>query len=502
MQAYPRDPPHHPPKRVSELPDSLLSSIFLRCSPSDAVERTLSRVCQRWRNVALDLPALWTRIVLDCPAAHQEDVLQTYLQRAIGTTRNSPPLPLELYIEGRDSTPWTRLIRIIHAHKPLWRAISIRVLSGVLSFTDAAAQFTHLDLPLIEHLSIIFHIYPQDDEKEILMESPVIIFAGSTHVKTLRLQGTGAAYLQLAKQNVTTLHLKESAFRVRECPDLHILLQFFPSLVHLSLLGDFVRIGLPQPRRIIDTPNLRSLRVSDSTTLSTLLLSLSAPGLEFLTLRNFTCAQLQLFRERYEPWSDSPNADRFPKLRTLVLIRPEVSKDELRRLFSDFASITRLDLINCFSDDALEVLAEKNPDLGRVGLSTLLPLPYLEILSVHHLRNVEQALGQFVSPRAEAGGSIPKLRLHANIPRSEVFSLLHENIIWRWDKLDSWPLSDVSASEYRVFEDEHDLGMQMLTKPPNERNLMLNLRAPQREDESPNWWQKLGKWLKRFIGFS
>ncbi|KAK7472938.1 hypothetical protein VKT23_001043 [Stygiomarasmius scandens] len=345
-----------------------------------------------------------------------------------------------------------------------------------------------MDLPLLEHLSMTSQLYPEDDEKEKLADISLNLLPSSTRIKTLRLQSTGVSFFQLpTTENVTTLHLKQHCPWVQDCFYLDVLLRSFPSLIHLSLIGDFVR---PSVDHMMCTPNLRSLRVSNSKTISNLLLSLSAPNLTSLTLKNLTLTSLQLFQSLYKPWEK----DKFPSLQTLVLICPRLSTKTLKRLFSDFAGVTRLDLINCYGDEVLTLLSEKNTELEMIGFQVPLLLPELETISLHHLEDVEHSLVRFLVTRTRV---IPKLRLHSNI-QSGVFSILGKGVcIQRWDVLEFWPATLESESEYRVFEDEYDWSMRILTKPPIERDVPLYPPwVPPPEKDEVGWWKKFVSLMK------
>ncbi|KAK7472939.1 hypothetical protein VKT23_001044 [Stygiomarasmius scandens] len=346
-----------------------------------------------------------------------------------------------------------------------------------------------MDLPSLEHLSITSQLYPADDEKEMFADNPITLLPSSTRVKTLRLQSTGVAFFRLATENVTTLHLKQHHSGLKDCLYLDILLRSFPSLIHLSLTGDFVRVGQPSVDHMTRAPNLRSLRVSNSKTISELLLSLSAPNLTSLTLKNLTFSSLQLFQSLYKPWEK----DKFPLLQTLVLIRPQLSTETWKRLFSDFAGVTRLDLINCYGDEVLTLLSEKNTELEMIGFQVPLPLPELETISLHHLKDVEHSLVRFLITRTQV---IPKLRLHSNI-QNGVFSILSKDIcVQRWDILGFWPAMLDSESEYRVFEDEYDWSMQILTEPPIERDVLYPPWAPPPEKVEVGWWKRFVSVMK------
>ncbi|THV06743.1 hypothetical protein K435DRAFT_789210 [Dendrothele bispora CBS 962.96] len=459
-----------------------------------AIEQILSQICRRWRTVALSFPALWTRIVLNCPPNHREKMLMMYMHRSISL--HGQALPLELYIDSSDPFSTPKILAIIEANKSRWRAISIRLLSPLAFIELPWRQFNSLDLPQIEHFSITFRTYPTDEEKEMLTEHNLTMLTGSTSIKTLRLQSTGMIFLRIptVTENVTTLHLRQVSPWPQDYPPLRSFLKSFPSLIHLSLWGDFVPPGSPLKEDTIFTPNLRSLRVSDNKTISTLLLSLSAPQLASLTLRNLSYSSLDLFQHRYKPWA----CDKFPQLQTLVLIRPQLSNETWKRLFSDFAGITRFDLINCYGDQALELLSERNPELERIGFDVSLPLPYLQTISLHHLKDVKGSFVDFLAART-AQGVAPKLRLHSSI-RHSALSVLRANV-YRWDALEFWPTisPESSGSEYQVFEDDHDWSMQLLTKPPPERDVLYPPWAPSPEKEKLGWWTKFVNVSKEFL---
>jgi F-box/TPR repeat protein Pof3 len=66
--------PHQPSCYTSELPTELLTEIFTLVTRRDptAIARTLIRVCRRWRQVALNCPALWDILVLGASESRRE----------------------------------------------------------------------------------------------------------------------------------------------------------------------------------------------------------------------------------------------------------------------------------------------------------------------------------------------------------------------------------------------------------------------------------------------
>ncbi|KAI5830464.1 hypothetical protein K523DRAFT_302637 [Schizophyllum commune Tattone D] len=83
---------------VGELPPEVLSQIFLRTLPihlydarphSGAEPLVISHVCRLWRDIAIDLPGLWTTLCLTgCPNKHEHRQLKlakVFMNRARGT---------------------------------------------------------------------------------------------------------------------------------------------------------------------------------------------------------------------------------------------------------------------------------------------------------------------------------------------------------------------------------------------------------------------------------
>ncbi|KAF8737721.1 hypothetical protein AX14_012390 [Amanita brunnescens Koide BX004] len=82
---------HKPSCYISLLPTELLTDIFALVTRQDhhtALARTITRVCRRWRRVALDCPALWDTLVLGTSQREPSKRAKAWLRRSNGNIRD------------------------------------------------------------------------------------------------------------------------------------------------------------------------------------------------------------------------------------------------------------------------------------------------------------------------------------------------------------------------------------------------------------------------------
>lgn len=111
---------HKGVSRLWRLPTEVLSQIFHRCLPEsncpselEAPGMSLTAVCRRWREVAVDTPSLWCRVSVgfdELPYRYLEDSqafrYDVWLKRSQGR-----PLSLALICEADDSTMLQNLLQ-------------------------------------------------------------------------------------------------------------------------------------------------------------------------------------------------------------------------------------------------------------------------------------------------------------------------------------------------------------------------------------------------------
>ncbi|KAJ7839542.1 hypothetical protein B0H14DRAFT_2587879 [Mycena olivaceomarginata] len=215
-------------RTISSLPNELLVAIVAAgqdCGtdfPPRAFksEWILSQVSQRFRDVILGAPALWTLIQADLYDLRAVETLMLYLERS-GAHKISITLrSLSRYSEG----PLTECLTQILPHvERLWRlAITIGA-AGV----DALAPFRDVEAPHLQHLDLeVIADYPIDECIEIFS-------AGAPRLSFLKMDGL---MLQMPPWMASLTHLEALEHWVSEYSNLLAAMTAqCPLLVHLHL---------------------------------------------------------------------------------------------------------------------------------------------------------------------------------------------------------------------------------------------------------------------------
>ncbi|KAF8956474.1 hypothetical protein BDZ97DRAFT_1851695 [Flammula alnicola] len=130
------------------LPPEISSEIFLHCIPEELVDKDLehetstaisaplilSSVCQKWREIALTTPQLWTSVPLRLTPRSHRSLIQ--LAREWIGRSGQLPLLLNLYLDPDDyGSPIIirRLIKLINRHSTRWAHLKYRGSSTWLS---------------------------------------------------------------------------------------------------------------------------------------------------------------------------------------------------------------------------------------------------------------------------------------------------------------------------------------------------------------------------------
>ncbi|KAG1814006.1 uncharacterized protein BJ212DRAFT_388415 [Suillus subaureus] len=131
---------------IWRLPTEILSEIFLYCLPEDEhwvyssklAPLLLTRICRRWRDVAVGLPRLWCRLQLEVwhntwqERAYPRDDWQT---RAFGYDswlKRSGACPLSLRLKCR--TDWSKLQSLLQPYIQQISSLSLDFLSSIGPF--------------------------------------------------------------------------------------------------------------------------------------------------------------------------------------------------------------------------------------------------------------------------------------------------------------------------------------------------------------------------------
>ncbi|KAG1797275.1 hypothetical protein EV424DRAFT_96817 [Suillus variegatus] len=142
---------------LCRLPTEVLCHIFIHCLPqtdymlpnSKSPPMLLTRICRRWREVAVDMPSLWCRLSMNIDHADSRNWRQAvfgydlWLKRAQGR-----PLSLEIMCIENDTTDLRNLLQ----------AYISQILSLKVTFDRAVAPETLLnDLSALQELQVVIH---------------------------------------------------------------------------------------------------------------------------------------------------------------------------------------------------------------------------------------------------------------------------------------------------------------------------------------------------------
>ncbi|KAJ7154228.1 hypothetical protein C8R46DRAFT_1227834 [Mycena filopes] len=156
-------------RRILALPLETLAEIFLHSLPYDefiiadlsSAPLVLCQVCQRWREVALSTPRLWSSLALEMQLAKKRkgyvELYQDWLSRA-----RSTPLSLALLdADDDDAAPGNviPLLQTVARLSPQWQNVDVDLGVAVARFLKFSSGKHCIDpvFPLLENLSIAGH---------------------------------------------------------------------------------------------------------------------------------------------------------------------------------------------------------------------------------------------------------------------------------------------------------------------------------------------------------
>lgn len=255
---------------------------------------TLSQVCVRWRNIALDTPFLWTFIhVTRSLEAHRR------LQSDIGSSldwvfmyiERSASLPLHLTIDAT-RVPVSKVVDLLSPCSSRWSSF-ILLVSHVGNLPPILPLLVHANIPRLSYLSIMSDIYREG----IISYDPFVpFFVRATHkLATIRLTGVYIAWNALPLANLQNLELHFTA-RWPKFADLQRMFDASPRLcrlvVHDDLTSILRHVEQPAGHATIDIPNLTHLEIEpfryrdDQMDVVGFMGLFSTPSLEKLFLRS------------------------------------------------------------------------------------------------------------------------------------------------------------------------------------------------------------------------
>ncbi|KAG1786555.1 uncharacterized protein HD556DRAFT_1414793 [Suillus plorans] len=141
-------PPRGSSSPIGRLPTEILAEIFLCCIPEDAnwapapdlAPMQLTAVCQRWREIAVNMPNLWRRLRLEIGHGDWQQrafCYDSYLKRSRGRQ-------LSLTLEC-DNNNWTELRSLLQPYVDQISSLHVGLSSGTSSFPLVPADFGGLE---------------------------------------------------------------------------------------------------------------------------------------------------------------------------------------------------------------------------------------------------------------------------------------------------------------------------------------------------------------------
>ncbi|KAH8118184.1 hypothetical protein DFH11DRAFT_883255 [Phellopilus nigrolimitatus] len=238
---------------LSELPDEILGYIFELCGDAELGHgkeefcNVVSRVCRRFRTIALNLPKLWTRV----SNLHNSAELRLRLARS-----GNRWLTVELSAYKGDDFEerWRSFLEIVLEHKVRWRGFKLLMDLGLSEFLEERKDFlvnlgsatTGLEVLSLTTLTIIDGYIPADEYSLEEDDSRTIDFYW-----TWKLPSLSSLYLGG--------HVPEIALWTEFTPDL----RWRPTITTVQFTSEGTEGELNMLLQFLNTqPNLRDLSVS------------------------------------------------------------------------------------------------------------------------------------------------------------------------------------------------------------------------------------------------
>jgi len=415
---------------ISCLPNEMLAMIFMACqqlwlqkSYSRSFEVVASHVSSHWRDVATGTPLLWSTIHVHVRRreyrAKNLERLSMYLARS-----DTCPLVITLKIH-EEIFPFLDLLT---PHVDRWSRLSVTT----RRLDELNVHLYSLSPLILEHLSLCLeeksHL-PGAGAETMHDDFPKIFSGGAPCLGFVRVSGIAICCLRPPLTSVTTLHIDHATMDNLSHVRLQTMLRASPLLTNLSLFGvanEPTTISAP-----INTPNLRSLRVSgNSASVYRLLSTLWSPQLESLVLQAIDTFDWQF-------------SIVFPVLHSLALNDCILLESEAKQFFRAFSALTHF---QCGASDLniLRLLGLKNADLGLP--SNDLPWPNLVTLSVKELAPPEVSpFCDMIANRKALGQPLTQLRLDRRTRtvlrhKGRLDGVRELVKVENWDHIDTWPV--------------------------------------------------------------
>lgn len=251
---------------MGRLPTELLVLIFcelhsLRRSGA-LLELVLASVCRRWRDVAMDMPLLWTEIRVPFPLdAYRKSIAESYIERSKGC-----PLDIRIILHRGCASGRFPLLNMashlntIYPYVDRWKTLHVdaHCINDCHLLLDNLRQTF---VPLLEHLRLCCGEWDpngnlgfQDQDDDDLEE---LFQGGAPSLKYIQLRGISLQETLPPSSTVETLHI-HTAPKFPVHPFLYAMLaNDWPSLTHLVIHGYITDIDFEfETRTLMVFPSL------------------------------------------------------------------------------------------------------------------------------------------------------------------------------------------------------------------------------------------------------
>jgi hypothetical protein len=397
---------------IDSLPPELLACIFemaqIMSLSSGGLARLrrfpfiVSQVSRFWRHVALGCGMLWCDVDISPPWTRL-DGLVFYLERSksclIDLTLIIPSSQNDLDVSNVDD-----LLSILNLQYHRCRTINI---SGTLHKIAPAVMkiLTSMHLGQYPNMErIVVEGSDRDSGLDVGHPDSQIFISGAPKLADVRLGGIGLLYFQPPLGTVTELHLAREK-RSISFNDFSRMLKACSALKTLAIYDDLVS-DWPTPLQVHNVPSLRHLHIyGNMLSVSQLLLSVSAPDLEALSIAPVVASDLKLMcaegKRNNKPW--------FPVLRSLTLAPPHPSAMKAVSVASECFPTTQLLILpNFYSESLVETFGLKANSLDGTHW------PHLDGLAIREIQEKnEAAVYSLIESRRVAGDPLNKIYLDA-----------------------------------------------------------------------------------------
>ncbi|KAJ3710947.1 hypothetical protein C8R42DRAFT_728892 [Lentinula raphanica] len=371
---------------VSKLPPELLSHIFLLCQKDKPAFRLIAtRVCSRWRELAVGTQKLWTDIRISIAnQSHIQpglDKMETYLSHSAPSSLFAVRLNVD---EDLDFAPFLKLIA-----SQISRCA--RLLVCVQEHKQACLLLREhlgsLRAPHLDYLALNIDWTDSETDRTIC-GTPSIFKAGAPSLNHLQLSRFASGLRPPKSSCITTLYLHGRYMQKLTVLEYRGMLAAHRCLVNLSLQWLKLDYSMPtESEGALELPKLRSLRIrtnrDDPASAEALLNALPLSALESLVLSDI----------------DDLYSYGFPSVKDLSLhycdcypeIEPEIVSDQL---ILPFPSVIRLTLEPGYG------MAYTTPSIH----DELMMSPKLRTLCIRDVKNMADvhALSRLVQDRSRA----------------------------------------------------------------------------------------------------